>query len=397
MKKFEVKKQFAANSDIFNVGDVIEMGDEAVDYLEKGLIEAYVEQKEVKIEVDTKQISSAIEAGFAQFVPAKVEDEKKSMTYGEFLQGIANKSIEEGPVARKTLNITTAAQGEAQTERELSKVLDSDLLRDSGIAQLAQRVPLSGQNNRYRFNVVSSMGTAPAVTAESDPINASQPLITTFDISLQKLTYRFDATEECLQDTGALTSEVTSQVPAEFSKYVENGILNSSGPFTGIVGDSNTVSVAKESGQTDDTIVTENVDKMYSSAKNPSRSVWVVSRSAYSAIQGLEDSSGHRLFNGPTGLQNAPFGTLKGIPVLISDYAQAVGTVGDILIADFSKYKMVSKGGLDMSSSEHVAFLEDEVVFKFRFRVGGLPYGLKLTASDSTEIGDFVTLASRGS
>ena len=393
-----VKKQFALESDIYNKGDVLEMSEvDAKSYIENGMVEVYEEKKEVKIEVDSKGIADAIEAGFSKFVPKKVEDEKKSMTMGEFLQGIARKEIEAGPMTRKTINITTGNQGGNQTESYLSPTVESDLLRESGIAQLATSVPLSGQNNVYKFNVVSSMGDAPAVTAESDTIAASQPLITNFSISLQKLTYRMDVTEEALQDTGALTAEVSSQVPEEYSKYIENGILNGAGPFTAIVGDTNTVTVAKESGQTDDTIVAENIHKMYASAKNPNRSIWIVSRSAYAAIQGLEDSNGNNLFVGPNGLSTAPFGTLKGLPIAVSDKAQAVGTVGDIILADMSKYKIASKGGLSMASSEHVSFLEDETVFKFRFRVGGLPYGLKLTATDGTEIGDFVELASRGS
>jgi HK97 family phage major capsid protein len=393
-----VKKQFALESDIYNKGDVLEMSEaDAKSYVENGMVEVYEEKKEVKIEVDSKGIAEAIEAGFSKFVPKQVEDEKKNMSMGEFLQGIARKEIEAGPMTRKTINITTGNQGGNQTESVLSPTVESDLLRESGIAQLANSVPLSGQNNVYKFNVVSSMGDAPAVTAESDTIAASQPLITNFSISLQKLTYRMDVTEEALQDTGALTSEVSSQVPEEYSKYIENGIINGAGPFTGVVGDTNTVSVAKEAGQTDDTIVAENIHNMYSSAKNPNRSIWIMSRSAYAAIQGLEDSNGNNLFVGPNGLSSAPFGTLKGLPIAVSDKAQAVGTVGDIILADMNKYKIASKGGLSMASSEHVSFLEDETVFKFRFRVGGLPYGLKLTATDGTEIGDFVTLANRGS
>jgi HK97 family phage major capsid protein len=397
-KQFLVKKQFALDSDIYNKGDVLAMSDvDAKSFVEEGMIELFEEKPEVKIEVDTKGITSAIEAGFSKFAPKEEVSEKKSMSMGEFLQGISKKEIEAGPIVRKTLNITTGNQGGNQTESFLSPTVDTDLLRESGIAQLATQVPLNGQNNVYKFNVVSSIGNAPAVVAESGTVSASQPLITNFSISLQKLMYRFDVTEEALQDTGALTAEVSQQIPEEYSKYIEDGILNGAGPFTAVIGDTNTVTVAKEAGQTDDTIVAENVDKMYSSAKNPSRCVWILSRSAYSAVQGLEDSAGHRLFQGPNGIGNAPFGTLKGLAIAISDYAQAVGTVGDILLADMSKYKIASKGGLSMASSEHVSFLEDETVFKFRYRAGGLPYGIKLTATDGTEIGDFVELASRGS
>lgn len=397
MEKYIVKKQFAHDSDIFNTGDVLELSaDDATAFLAEGNIEAYVEEKELKVEVDTKGISEAIEAGFAKFAPTKgVADTKKSMSYGEFLQGMSRKELTYDDL--KTVNITTGNQGGNQTESFLDPMVENDLIRESGIAQMATLIPLQGLNNVYKFNVVSSVGSGVAVVAESGTVGASQPLITNFSISLSKLMYRMDVTEEALQDTGALTAEISSTIPAEFSKYIERGMLTGQGPFTGVIGDTNTVDVAKESGQTDGTIVAENIDKMYASCKRPGRSVFVMSRSAYAAVQGLEDSAGNRLFQGPNGIGDAVFGTLKGLPIMVSDFCNVVGQSGDVVLGDFSKYKIAAKGGLSILSSEHVKFLEDETVFKFRHRLGGLPFGIKLTATDATEISDFVTVADRGS
>jgi len=390
--EYLVKKQFASNDTVYNVGDIVEMKAEyASDFIAKGNLELHKEEKVVDLKVDTKSLTDAIASGFAQFAPKLTKVEEK-MNYGEYLQAIAK-----GDVETKNINITTDGQGAYATTEFIDPMVDTDLIRESGVARALNLVTLNGTNNVYKFNVVSSLGNAPAITAEGSTINASQPTVTQFAINLVKATYRFDATEEALEDTGALVSEINSAVPEEFSKFIEDGVLNGNTAFTGIIGDTNTVTVAKESGQTDDTIVAENIDKMFVSSKNPSRSVWIMSRSAYGAVQGLEDSAGNRIFVGPTGLAASPFGTLKGLPIMISDYSAALGTVGDILLCNLGKYKMAAKGRLKLTSSSHVKFLTDETVFKFIFRLGGLPASILLTATDSTEVSDFVELAGRGS
>lgn len=386
--KYTVKSRFAIDSEIYNVGDVVQMkAEDAQEYTKKGMLEEYKEDHKVTVEVDQKGITQAIEAGFAKFAPKQTQEPEKKLGFGEFLQGIA----------KKTINITTGNQGGNQTESLLDPNVDVDLIRESGVAAKANLVSLTGQNNQYKFNVVSSIGTAPAIFAESATITASQPVITNFSVSLSKCAYRYDATDEALEDTGALATEVSGALVEEFNKFIEQGMIVGNTAFTGVAGDTNTVTVAKESGQTDGTIVSENIDKMFSSVKNASRSVWVMSRSAYTAIQGLEDSAGHRIFQGPNGIGDAPFGTLKGLPIMVSDYCRVIGNNGDILLGDWSKYKLVTKGGLKALMSSHVSFLEDEHVFKFTYRIGGLPFGIKQTAADGTEISDFVELADRGS
>jgi HK97 family phage major capsid protein len=390
MEKYLVKKQFAVDSNVYNEGDLLEMSaEDASAFIAEEKLNKYVEEKKMEVQLDTKGIIDAI----AALAPKEVEAPEAKLGFGDFLQGIAKKNLDV-----KTINITTNTQGEYATTSYTDPSIDADLLRESGIASGASMTSLSGTNNIYKKNVINSTGAAPAVFAESATITASQPTVTQFSFTLEKVAFRMDITEEALEDTGALVSEINGVVPEQFSKFVEDGMINGSGTvLSAIVGDTNTVTVAKESGQTDSTIVVENIDKMLCSAKRPASSTWVMSRSAYCAVQGLEDSAGNRIFQGPNGVGPTVFGTLKGLPILVSDYCAVVGNVGDIILGDFSKYQLVSKGGLKLASSAHIKFLEDETVFKFTYRMAGKPVGLLLTATDGTEIGDFVELAARGS
>jgi len=65
--------------------------------------------------------------------------------------------------------------------------------------------------------------------------------------------------------------------------------------------------------------------------------------------------------------------TLFGRPVVPIEQCSALGSVGDIILADLSQYLLIDKGGINAASSIHVRFLYDESVFRFIYRVDGQP------------------------
>lgn len=384
--KFIVKKSFELNDEVLPVGELLEMSEaDAAGFISKGKLALHVEEKSINAKVDSKELADAISKALVGLVPVQKSVEKK-VSYGEYLQSMAK---------GKTINITTNTQGQYATTTYWDAQIDTDILKQSGIVARAYNVSLTGDSNIYKKNVVNSTGSGPAVFAESATITPSQPTLTQFSFTLEKLAYLFYATEEAIEDTGALVQEIEREVPNAFAKFIENGMLNTSGTvLVGVVGNSNTVSVPAISLQ-NGTFLWENATEMFASCKNPAQSVWVVSRSAYAQILRMEDSSGEAVFIGSNGAADAPFGRLLGLPILISDYCATVGTVGDVVLGDFGKYMVVNKGGLMLKASSEVAFLADQMVFKFKQRLAGKPIGLKLTATDGTSIGDFVTVATR--
>ena len=93
----------------------------------------------------------------------------------------------------------------------------------------------------------------------------------------------------------------------------------------------------------------------------------------------------------------APFGTLLGRPILPLEQCQTVGTVGDIMLADWRQYLIIEKGGIEAASSIHVEFLTDQTVFRFILRMDGQPMrNAALTPFKGTLTqSSFVTLATR--
>ena len=64
---------------------------------------------------------------------------------------------------------------------------------------------------------------------------------------------------------------------------------------------------------------------------------------------------------------------MKGRPVIVNEFSSALGTVGDILLADMTDYLFWEKGGLQSSVNPWIQWLTHEQAFKFTYRVDGTP------------------------
>lgn len=103
------------------------------------------------------------------------------------------------------------------------------------------------------------------------------------------------------------------------------------------------------------------------------------------------------MFLPPGGLSQSPYATLYGRPVIPVEYAATLGTVADIILADFSQYLTIDKGGLESASSIHVRFIYGENTFRWTLRNDGHPlWSAPLTPFKGTNTqSPFVVLATR--
>ncbi len=76
----------------------------------------------------------------------------------------------------------------------------------------------------------------------------------------------------------------------------------------------------------------------------------------------------------------------------------ALGTVGDIVLADLSQYIAITKGGVKADESMHFYFDQNIRTFRFVMRLGGQPWlSTPITRKNgSSTQSHFVTLATRG-
>ena len=98
------------------------------------------------------------------------------------------------------------------------------------------------------------------------------------------------------------------------------------------------------------------------------------------------------------GLADAPYQRILGRPVIYDDNCAALGSKGDIMLVDLSRYTLVKKGTAKQDWSMHVEFLTDQMCFRMVLRVNGAPDASKVIKLKNTSLtrSPFVTLAARG-
>jgi len=246
-------------------------------------------------------------------------------------------------------------------------------------------------------------GTLGYWLAEAATIPLSKPKYRQNEFSTHKLIVLTYLTEELFQDAGPLEAHFGRAAKAEGSFKLDLAILAGTGAGTpmGILNSGALITVAKQPGQLAGTIVAQNVNEMWRRMPGPSRrrAVWLVNEDADEQLSSLAPGASP-MANGvayiPAGVAGNAFPLLKGRPVLEVEQASALGQVGDIVLADLQSYRIV-QGAPGFAVSADVAFLTDELAFRFTFRVDGKPsYTSPITPWNGTNTrSPFVTLAAR--
>jgi len=288
------------------------------------------------------------------------------------------------------------------------------LAHDGGqILSRIRRIPISANANGLTMNAIdetsrvtgSRWGGVQAYWAsEGDAVSSSKPKMRQITLGLNKLFAIMYATDEMLADTTALGAIANEAVSEEIIWHVENSILRGTGAGQpkGIIGDTATVSVAKEVGQATATLVYQNLYKMWSRMWGRSRmnAIWLHNQDIEPILFAMTfpvGTGGLPLYLPPGGIAVSPLAGLLGRPMIPVEQASTVGTVGDIMLFDPSQYLLIDKGGITSAESMHVQFLTDQMTFRWTYRVDGqLAWRSALTPANGTNtLSPVVTLDTR--
>ena len=324
--------------------------------------------------------------------PGKTE-ERKFGSFGEQLSAIISAS---NPSTRKVddrlieqraatgLGEGIAADGGFLVQTDFS----SELLReafDTGLlASRVRRVPVGANANGLKMNGVDETSRATGSrwggvqiysAAEAETVTVKKPKFKQIELKLNKIMGLCYLTDELVQDTTALEAIVTQAFSEEFGFVIDNYILNGTGAGEplGIMGSDALISVTRTAIHDIQFADIQGMWKQFN-PRSKNKGVWCVNNVSEVKLWGLKLTDYVPLYMPPGGLSGAQYGTLLGRPVLnIEQTSDDVGTTGDIILADFSQYMMIDKGGIDTASSLHVRFLYDEQVLRFTYRCDGQP------------------------
>jgi len=288
------------------------------------------------------------------------------------------------------------------------------LAHDSGsILSRTRSIPIGPNSNSLTMNAIDETSRATGSrwggvqaywAAEGDAATATKPKFRQMELKLNKLIALFYATDELLMDTTALGSVAAQAVAEEITWTAENAIWTGTGAGQpeGILNASALVTVSKEVGQAATTIVVNNIIKMWARMWSRSRSnaAWFYNQDIEPQLMTLDfpvGTGGLPAYLPPGGLSVSPYGSLLGRPMIPVEYASTLGTLGDIILADFSQYLTIIKGGVQAAESMHVQFLTDQMTYRWTYRIDGQSaWSSALTPANGTNtLSPFVTLEAR--
>lgn len=358
-----------------------------------------------QVEITCEQ-AFATPAAFLQAVRAAANPENAGH---DLLQRLANHN--QVIQAATGHNEGVPSEGGYLVSPQMQSQIEQRVFTQDNVPGRCQRVNIGAGYNSFYYPMIDETsradgsrrgGVQSAWTAEAGTLSSSQTQFKVGRLPLDKITVLTYATEELLEDVTALMSWYENEVPAEFDFKLTDGIINGTGAGMpqGILNSGALVTVSAEGGQGADTILSENVMKMYARHKNPSRAVWLINQNCWPQIFQfrLSSAAGEAPMFIPAGqISNAPFGTLFGRPIIPIEQCPTLGDVGDIILADLSSYLIIRKGGVKNASSIHVKFTTDERAFRWTMRVNGqTKYDTAVTPFKGTDtVSEFVALAGR--
>ncbi|MHB8303349.1 MAG: phage major capsid protein [Acidobacteriaceae bacterium] len=241
---------------------------------------------------------------------------------------------------------------------------------------------------------------------ESNPYQGVKPKFRQMQLVANKLTGLCYITEEQLEDADATQKYIDTAFPEEFAFRIDDAILNGTGAGMplGVQTSNAPIVVAPAAADTNHNPSTADILQMWSQmwARSRKNACWFINQQVEPGLYPLtlgSPSLGQILMYTPPGINgnNSGYGLLMGKPVIPVEQASALGTQGDILLADMSQYLLARKGGIRADSSMHVAFLTGEMAFRFMLRLDGQPLWKKpLTPKNGTTLlSAFITLGAR--
>jgi len=225
----------------------------------------------------------------------------------------------------------------------------------------------------------------------------SKPQFGEFDFKLKKLIGAWWSTDELIADAPALAALVYEGFAKAIDRKKEDEIINGvgGGQMVGIVNHAAKIAVTRIlAGHIDYIDITNMWARCYGPSKT--NSVWMIESSVIPDLfQMTFPGLGTPVYLPPGGASGSPYSTIFGKPVLEIECGQALGTEGDIMLADLSQYAMIEKGGIEVAWTNALGFLTDETVYRWVTRNDGQPgWASALTPkSGGATVSPFITLA----
>ena len=331
-------------------------------------------------EMETKMASMQ-----ENIIKSKFGAEKKKQSFGEFLVKARMQDKELVEMSRKGIAEVNGVDGGFLVPEEYMNEIMRVQLEESVVRKSGARVlPMSSNIMRIpAINIASNAsgsmfgGVTAYWTGEAETNTASKPQFKQITLEAKKLIGYVESSDELINDSivsmGGLLQDLFAQTIA-FEE--DNAFLNGDGvgkPL-GIVSAPATISVTRTTASRVGTVdLVAMLARFFRKGGSP---VWIINQSVLPEIYKLKDeNSNYILLPGMnSNISGAIPATIYGIPVVVTEKLPALGTSGDIMLADMRYYLIGDRQRLTIDESMHVRFQTGERAWRFVQRIDGQPW-----------------------
>jgi len=315
--------------------------------------------------------------------------------FGSFLGAVRNAGSSGGRVDEHLLaetRVSGASEGVASdggflVGTDSANMLMRKVFDESNMLADCQRIPISGGSNGLKINVIDETtrvtgsrwgGVQVYRKTEGVAATAKKPKYARLNWELKKLIGLSYTTDELEADAQAHAAVVQQAFAEEFAFVIDDEIFRGEGAsqMLGFTKADCFVNVDIEAGQDSDSIVFENILKMYARLAGGAGGKWYANRDCFPQLATMSlpvGTGGMPVYLPPNGAAEAPYGTLLGLPIVFTEQSPTVGDANDIVLANLGQYIVIEKGGLQGAVSIHVKFIEDEMAYRWTLRNDGQP------------------------
>lgn len=331
-------------------------------------------------------------------------------TAAAFLHAISNHSHKDASLSKKLGELKNDLSSIKPSDGGflIPEILRAELLRvaleKAVVRSRARIIPMDSLT--VPFPTVDSTSNVSSVfggvvgywTEEGATLTESQPRFGRIELRANKLVLYTEVPNELIADALPSMNAFISEIFPEAIAWYEDVAFfvgGGAGEPLGFLNAPAAVNVDR-TGSSSGTVVWADVVNMYSRMLPQSldRAVWIVSPDVLPALLQMVVGTNQAAIwigggNFASGAANPPMSML-GLPLIVSEKAAAVGTVGDINLVDFGFYLVGDRQAMSARQSEDFRFQNDLTAFRVTERLDGRPW---LTSPISPQNGSSNTLS----
>lgn len=314
---------------------------------------------------------------------------------GTFLQAVITAGTPGGAVDPRLLQAAATghstgvpSEGGHLVQTDFSTFLLDNAMESAQVASQCDQVTIGPNSDSLEAPFVDETSRATGSRwggvrvyrrAEAATVDPTKVKLGKWDLRLEDLMALTYVTDRSVSDAPALAGIINTAFSSEFSFVVDDEIIRGdggNGQCFGVLSAGATATAGKEASQAADTIVTGNLSRMWMHLHPRKRAgaVWFYNSELEQQLDQLTLPAGTGALE-PRFVNYGPDGILriKGRPAIALEQCSAPGDLGDIILANWKDYVLITKGGLEQAESMHVRFVYGEKCLRWMYRINGQP------------------------